>query len=85
MPESKQEYGMLKTLQEDRMHAAAAETCVSKCISSFYMNTLLPHERSCLENCFSKHAQTDIIINFNTMLFEKQAQAAKASQAAQKR
>jgi hypothetical protein len=69
--EGEQEYNMLKAMQADRMHAQAAEACTRKCVSTYYMNTLVPWENTCLENCLAKHAQADIIINFNINLFGK--------------
>lgn len=75
-PEWEAEHALLKGVQEHRLHAEAALSCTEKCITTYYMNSLLPFEQSCLERCLAKHAQADIIINFNMQL-ERQGASRK--------
>lgn len=66
-----EEFEVMKEMQEDRMHMHANFTCHERCVSHYMTNQLLLNEKSCMENCFSKHSQAGIVTNLNYAKFEE--------------
>ena len=71
--EWEQEFDMLREMQENRMHSAAAKQCLDRCTRhlDFLTNALLPHEGACISECLAKRAQTSFIISANIAKFEE--------------
>jgi hypothetical protein len=65
------EYDVMKEMQEDRMHYHAALQCHDRCVNNYWTNSLVFFEKTCMENCLSKHAQAGFVTNLNYNKFDE--------------
>lgn len=72
-----EEFTALKTMQEDRLHLAAALVCHERCVANYMTNTHVLFEKTCMENCLAKHAQAGIITNLNYSMYNDQKEKKK--------
>ena len=68
---SASEWDVFSELQKNRMSMNAAVTCQEKCVEHYWTNSLVFYERSCMESCTSKFAQTSWITSLNFNRFEE--------------